>query len=214
MSPKNSLGIFPELHGFGGYYYCDMRNNTEIDAATRELIYASDIVVCWTNNERNFLNTLIRKNLSSKMNRAYTEYPIVGDRIIADGAYQVEDDEGTVTTAITKGDDLEIEYITELDSKNNIMWAKLRDVANPVPLSVAHITGERVPKGISALRWLYGYAVTCHKAQGSGWNTVLIIDSYSRIEDAKRWRYTAATRAINNLIVMRSGIGFDKRKIV
>jgi exodeoxyribonuclease-5 len=213
MSNKNPLGNFPELHGFNGYYYCDMRNDTGINEATRELIYCADIVVCWTNNERNFLNTLIRKNLSTKMNRAYTEYPIVGDRIIADGAFTVEDDEGNVTTNITKGDDLEIVSISEVDAKNNLMWVKLKDIPNAIPLSVAHITGERVPKGISALRWLYGYAVTCHKAQGSGWNTVLVIDSYSRPEDAKRWRYTAATRAIGNLIVMRSGISFDKRKL-
>lgn len=214
MSPKNTLGTFPDLHGFAGYYYCDMRNNTQIDLSTRELIYLADMVICWTNNERIFLNTLIRKNLSSKCNRAYTEYPIVGDRIIADGAFTVEDIEGNVTTTITKGDDLEIEYITQIDAKNNIMWAKFKDVNNPIPLNVAHITGQRVPKSISALRWIYGYAITCHKAQGSGWGTVLVIDSYSRAEDAKRWRYTAGTRAIKALVVMRSGIGFDKRTVV
>mgnify|MGYP003349614729 FL=1 len=160
------------------------------------------------------LNTLIRKNLSATTNRAYTEYPIVGDRIIADGAFMIEDDEGNVTTNITKGDDLEIVSISEVDAKNNLMWVKFKDVPNAIPLSVAHITGDRVPKGISALRWLYGYAITCHKAQGSGWNNVLVIDSYSRPEDARRWRYTAATRAIGNLIVLRSGIGFDKRTLV
>lgn len=39
----------------------------------------------------------------------------------------------------------------------------------------------------------YGYAITCHKAQGSEWDKVLIVNDWSR--DTKRWLYTAITRA-------------------
>ena len=49
----------------------------------------------------------------------------------------------------------------------------------------------------NALRVKYGYAITCHKAQGSEWGTVYI-DYTSRcglFDDALRWMYTATTRA-------------------
>jgi len=46
----------------------------------------------------------------------------------------------------------------------------------------------------------YCYAITCHKAQGSEWDSVVIKDGFAR--DRKRWAYTAATRARKELIVI------------
>ncbi|MEB2786502.1 ATP-dependent DNA helicase [Algoriphagus persicinus] len=49
----------------------------------------------------------------------------------------------------------------------------------------------------NAVRVKYGYAVTCHKAQGGEWDTVFV-DYYGRtsLTDAPlRWSYTATTRA-------------------
>jgi len=46
----------------------------------------------------------------------------------------------------------------------------------------------------------YGYAITCHKSQGSEWDKVLVIDEQSpKLWDANRWRYTAITRAAKML---------------
>lgn len=48
----------------------------------------------------------------------------------------------------------------------------------------------------------YGYAITCHKSQGSQWPTVFIRDeSWAFREDAKRWLYTALTRAETRVMV-------------
>lgn len=50
----------------------------------------------------------------------------------------------------------------------------------------------------------YGYAMTCHKAQGSQWGSVLVIDeSYAFRGDARRWLYTALTRASNRVTVVQ-----------
>ena len=50
----------------------------------------------------------------------------------------------------------------------------------------------------------FGYAITCHKAQGSEWDSVLVIDeSHVFRADAKRWLYTAVTRASEHLTVVR-----------
>jgi len=50
----------------------------------------------------------------------------------------------------------------------------------------------------NALRVKYGYAVTCHKAQGGEWQTTFV-DYYGRTslkDDPLRWSYTATTRAV------------------
>lgn len=49
----------------------------------------------------------------------------------------------------------------------------------------------------NAVRVKYGYAITCHKAQGGEWDTVFV-DYYGRnslADDSLRWSYTATTRA-------------------
>lgn len=51
----------------------------------------------------------------------------------------------------------------------------------------------------------YGYCITCHKAQGSQFNKVLVIEEkfpFDVIEHS-RWLYTAATRAIDKLVIVR-----------
>jgi exodeoxyribonuclease-5 len=213
--PKNQLGDFPVLYGHNdqGYYYSDMRSNTDLTTSQRDILYEADVVICWTNAEREFINQLIRRQKSAQANRAYTGYPIVGDRIIADSAYDVDGAGGQPERIITRGDDLTIEQITDLDARNNIMWVKFADIDYIVPISVAHIAGGRVPRELKHLRWIYSYAITCHKAQGSGWDTVVVVDSYSRRDDGRRWRYTAATRARKTLAVLKSGCAFDKRRL-
>ena len=55
------------------------------------------------------------------------------------------------------------------------------------------------------MEFTYAYAITCHKAQGSQWNNVLVIDSkfpFAKEEHA-RWLYTACTRAIDKLVIVR-----------
>ena len=60
-------------------------------------------------------------------------------------------------------------------------------------------------KHLIPLEFTYGYAITCHKAQGSQWDKVLVIEEqfpFKKDEHA-RWLYTAVTRAINRLVMIR-----------
>jgi exodeoxyribonuclease-5 len=41
----------------------------------------------------------------------------------------------------------------------------------------------------------YGYCLTAHKSQGSEWPNVLVLEQIAKVWDARRWRYTVATRA-------------------
>ncbi len=61
------------------------------------------------------------------------------------------------------------------------------------------------PTGAFTLnRFEYGYCISCHKAQGSEFDNVLVFDeSYAFKEDKNRWLYTAITRAKEKLIIVR-----------
>lgn len=50
----------------------------------------------------------------------------------------------------------------------------------------------------------YGYAITCHKSQGSQWNNVLIFDESWCFRDMwQRWLYTAVTRASEKITILK-----------
>lgn len=60
----------------------------------------------------------------------------------------------------------------------------------------------------NALRAKFGYAITCHKAQGGEWKYVfLLMDGKTygmRGAALYRWLYTAVTRASEHLVVNHS----------
>lgn len=60
--------------------------------------------------------------------------------------------------------------------------------------------GDIAPRHFS-----FGYAITAHKAQGSEWDKVLVVEEqfpFDKKEHA-RWFYTAATRAAEKLVLIR-----------
>lgn len=61
--------------------------------------------------------------------------------------------------------------------------------------------GDLVPKQAT-----YGYAITGHKAQGSEWDKVLVVEEnfpFDKTEHA-RWLYTCVTRAADKLVLVRN----------
>lgn len=64
-----------------------------------------------------------------------------------------------------------------------------------------YIYGDLIPKNFT-----YAYAITCHSAQGSEWDKVLVIEeSFPNIKiEHARWLYTAATRASEKLVIRRN----------
>jgi len=61
--------------------------------------------------------------------------------------------------------------------------------------------GDILPKQAT-----YGYALTAHASQGSEWNKVLVMEESFPFnkEEHRRWLYTAATRAAEKLVLIRS----------
>lgn len=78
---------------------------------------------------------------------------------------------------------------------------------NLKPSSDEFMAIYRADPFVNALRVKYGYAVTCHKAQGGEWPTVFV-DYYrggsQYTEEYFRWAYTATTRAKNSLYVLNA----------
>jgi exodeoxyribonuclease-5 len=100
-----------------------------------------------------------------------------------------ESDDGiTVFNNLSMDKKMILEGEPTLNIRENFKLSKNKKYAGSIPLS-----------------FTYGYAVTCHKAQGSEWDNVLVIEEgfpFSKDEHI-RWLYTAATRAAKKLVIIR-----------
>lgn len=78
-----------------------------------------------------------------------------------------------------------------------------------VPAHREHFDGDPEQIGYwdrrNAQEFTYGYALTVHKAQGSQWQHVLLIDEWDMRDTRQRWLYTAITRAQERVTVVRAG---------
>lgn len=80
-----------------------------------------------------------------------------------------------------------------INEKSNMDW------------KTAYQLGKRhmaymIPKELT-----YGYAITTHRAQGSEWDNVLVIEEnfpFDKVEH-RRWLYTAVTRSASRLVLVR-----------
>lgn len=67
----------------------------------------------------------------------------------------------------------------------------------------AALRKQKVRREDTVCRFEFAYAVTCHKAQGSEYDFVIVVDESRFFEDADRWLYTAITRAKKKLLILR-----------
>ena len=66
---------------------------------------------------------------------------------------------------------------------------------------------RRIPDKYRPFEFDYAYAITCHKAQGSEYNKVLVFEEFMKGDNQEshaRWLYTAATRAKSKLIIVKA----------
>ena len=61
----------------------------------------------------------------------------------------------------------------------------------------------KVKREDTVCRFEFAYAVTCHKAQGSEYDFVVVIDESGYFDNGREWLYTAITRAKKRLVIVR-----------
>lgn len=61
----------------------------------------------------------------------------------------------------------------------------------------------KVRREDTVCRFEFAYAVTCHKAQGSEYDFVVVVDESGFFENGCEWLYTAVTRAKKRLVIIR-----------
>lgn len=80
------------------------------------------------------------------------------------------------------------------------MRSRVRDYTGiDDPKSPYYIEAVMADEYYNALQVKYGYAFTCHKAQGGEWENLFVDFSGRGGADTLRWNYTAITRAVSRL---------------
>jgi exodeoxyribonuclease V len=147
-------------------------------------------LVCGFNGSRHRLNKLIRakKGLDSPT-------PQAGDKLIClrnnkdFGIFNGQ--QATCVTAFKPGKKT-IELEIELDDG--------RVISAPCKLDQFGNNTIEDHKNQEIALFDYAYCITAHKSQGSEWATVAVLEEISNMWDARRWRYTATTRAKERLV--------------
>jgi len=141
-----------------------------------------------------------RANARVRAARGFTDVlPVPGDRLVCcRNDHDVGLLNGTiwsVDSVLGTGDDTQYLRILGEDGGDLV-----------VEVHQAPFRGEEVSPWIrrEAEEFDFGYALTCHKAQGSQWDEVVIIDESACFrQDANRWAYTAITRASKKVTMVR-----------
>lgn len=173
------------------------------DPTIKALLSTVDIVICHKVAVCNHVNAHIRsikfEKEFEKLSEPKKRLPRVSDKLYVTTKCKLANDD-----VIDKGQQLIITNIVQLDAINNIIYCDVINDAGAeflnVPVSLQFATGKGPDKKIISLKVIYGYAITCHKSQGSQWPSVMVIDERTH-HITKNWRYTAATRASEFLYV-------------
>lgn len=173
------------------------------DTLNQDDVINSDQIVAGFNKNRLAMNKRYRQLLAYE-----TRYPQVGERLIC------------LRNSAGKGlfNGLSVTTITDCEEFSNYLYCKIKPETGPdleVKMHKAYfdayyqqINFEDEPWWVkrSAEEFDYGYVITCHKAQGSQWDNVLIYDDGFAMNKPimrKQWLYTAITRAAEKLTIVR-----------
>lgn len=150
----------------------------------------ADVVLCWTNVTKRTANRHIRELRGFSM----MPHPQAGEPVVC---LRNAPDYGIFNGAIYTLREPFMEGDTAIVLDVEGSRVRVEDV-NFLGLK----TG--LPPEAKATTWFdFGYALTVHKAQGSEWGNVILIDEYRRKEGRREWLYTAITRAANKITIIR-----------
>lgn len=210
-----------EINNFDGH---DVKILNQTKLNTGMLLWA-DQIICGTNKTRVDMNNNIRQLLDRGTQ------PEDGDKVIClrnywddwadNGDYLVNGTIGFLNNTYSSfnmvpyyygGQKIDVIYsnfisdagadygVIQMDTKEILTGERCLDNK-----TIYRLTRSRKYASLVPYEFTYGYAITCHKAQGSEWNKVLVIEErfpFNKEEHA-RWLYTACTRSVEKLVLIR-----------
>jgi exodeoxyribonuclease-5 len=185
----------------------DRMNNDKVKVLSKKdfdlsMVEWADQCLCGFNQTRKFINESMRKYYFN----IKFDLPVVGDKVISlKNCWKTLDSLGN---PLINGTICKIKNINASVYNGKIFKATLQDVDTSATYSKLQIdTSVFKNEPIDFKKKLpvfdYGYAITTHKAQGSEYNKVLLIDECLNKETYNRWLYTAITRAKDKLVIIK-----------
>lgn len=101
-----------------------------------------------------------------------------------------------------EGNVIEVSRVPTMAFRGYFTTAGVKDIqhAAGIPFHLNSSRGLIFEQFTRTPEFDFCHAITCHNAQGSQWDNVMVIADYSG-KDKKKWLYTAVTRAAKNLLV-------------
>ncbi len=178
--------------------YGESRVMKWMDVADQNFVLGHDQIIVGKNKTRHSLNDAIRRLKGFK-----GEYPVMGDRLIClrnNREYSLLNGSMWLVHA-NHGADEELNVL-DITSEDDASEQQVVDAWSHIFRREERYMDYFDRK--QAQEFDYGYAITCHKSQGSQWDSVLVKDeSYSFRQDRSKWLYTAITRAAERVTIAR-----------
>ena len=156
--------------------------------ASDDEVRAADVILCWTNKTRIHANTEARK-----LHGYWQAAPQAGEPVMC---LRNNRDYGIYNGAVYT---LAEAYIPGTPNMRLDLDGELVTVRGAYFEGIDRAVGLRDEE---ATGFTFGYAMTVHKAQGSEFSNVVLLDEYNRSEDRARWLYTGLTRAADSILVV------------
>jgi exodeoxyribonuclease-5 len=190
-----SLARGRQLPPFGEYGATRVIRRDEFDPV-RELSEGEQIIV-----GKNV--TRKRANVRRRERLGYTDpLPVSGDRLVClRNNHDLGLANGAIWSVVERAGDPDDGFIPLLLEEDVEGGSRLA-----IDVHTCHFLDEDLPwfQRTEAEEFDYAYALTCHKAQGSQWDGVVVVDEGECFrENQWRWRYTALTRASRRLVYVR-----------
>lgn len=157
---------------------------------------------------RNLTRRRINMDMRRLLDREDDDYPVKGDRLVC---LRNNRDKGLLNGSIWNVAE-DPEDIDEEEGHMDLVVAQNGEAPIEVSAHLAPFLGQDIVGSWNqrkiAEEFDYGFALTCHKSQGSQWNDILVIDESKAFYRQgagveRRWLYTAVTRAAEKVRIYR-----------
>lgn len=179
-----------------------------------KMLIGADQIICGKNKTRNELNYYMRKLI---LRDKYSDDPVEGDKVIClknswDNINNLGNElvNGTIGTlrnvCVLETPPYGKVLYADFISSDGGIYKHLTIDYQLITTGKPTINSENWKKFVGhskLLQFAFGYVITCHKAEGSQYNKVIVFDeAFGDVDMRRRWRYTACTRAAEQLVLV------------